>query len=150
MKVLVDTNVVMDALEGAGEFYEASYKAMEICARKLATGYLAAHSITNLFYLLRKRFSNDECRDILLNLFNIFQIEQIDSTKLRTALENREFKDFEDCLQMECAKATHAELIVTRDKRFMADSSVRCITPMEFCGMFQEVLAEFEEGRNGE
>ncbi len=147
MKVLIDTNVVMDALEGAGEFFDASNKAIEICARKLATGYLAAHSITNLFYLLRKRFSNDECRDILLDLFNIFQVEQIDSHKLRTALENREFKDFEDCLQMECAKSTYAELIVTRDKRFMADSSVRCITPMEFCGMFQDVLAEFEEGR---
>ena len=98
MKVLIDTNVVMDALEGAGEFFDASNKAIEICARKLATGYLAAHSITNLFYLLRKRFSNDECRDILLDLFNIFQIEQIDSHKVRKALENREFKDFEDCL----------------------------------------------------
>ena len=47
MKALVDTNVVMDELERDGEFYEAFYKAMEICDRKLATG-LAAHSITNL------------------------------------------------------------------------------------------------------
>ena len=140
MRVLIDTNVVMDALEGAGEFFDASNKTMEICARKLVTGYLAAHSVTNLFYLLRKRFSNDECRHILLDLFTIFRVEQIDSHKLRTALENREFKDFEDCLQMECAKATHAELIVTRDKRFMADSSVLCITPMTFCEMFQEIV----------
>ena len=47
---------------------------------------------------------------------------------------------------MECAKSTYAELIVTRDKRFMADSSVRCVTPMEFCGMFKEVSDEYEEG----
>jgi len=31
----------------------------------------------------------------------------------------------------------------------MADSSVRCVTPMEFCGMFHDVLAEYEEGGAG-
>ena len=86
MRVLVDTNVVMDALEGQAPFFDASNQVLKICALKQVEGYLAAHSITNLFYLFRKRYSNDECRDILLSIFDIFQIEQIDTRKLKTAL----------------------------------------------------------------
>ena len=111
MRVLVDTNVVMDALEGQAPFFDASNQVLKICALKQVEGYLAAHSITNLFYLFRKRYSNDECRDILLSMFDIFQIEQIDTRKLKTALENRAFKDFEDCLQMECAKTIFADIV---------------------------------------
>ena len=102
MRVLVDTNVVMDALEGQAPFFDASNQVLKICALKQVEGYLAAHSITNLFYLFRKRYSNDECRDILLS---------IDTRKLKTALENRAFKDFEDCLQMECAKTIFADIV---------------------------------------
>ena len=138
MRFLVDTNVIMDALEATGEFYDASYRVMIICAQNLASGYLAAHTITNLFYLLRNRYSNDECRDILLSLFQVFRIEQIDADKLKISLENRNFKDFEDCLQMECAKAIAADIIVTRDKQFASDSSIPCVTPMEFCEIFPE------------
>ena len=139
MRVLVDTNVVMDALEGQAPFFDASNQVLKICALKQVEGYLAAHSITNLFYLFRKRYSNDECRDILLSILDIFQIEQIDTRKLKTALENRAFKDFEDCLQMECAKTIFADMIVTRDRRFTLDSEIKCVTPIEFCKIFQQM-----------
>ena len=138
MRVLVDTNVILDAIEGENEFYEDSYSTLVICATSKVQGYLAAHTITNLFYILRKRFANDDCRDILLNLFTIFNIEPIDSTKLETALNNREFKDFEDCLQMECAKLVDADLIITRDSKFISSSVVPCVTPRDFCKMFDE------------
>ena len=98
MKVLVDTNVVIDALTGREPFFEVSDKVLKICGDKKADGYLAAHSVTNLFYYLRKHYRNEDCRDILLNLFDVFDIEQIDTAKLKRSLENRDFKDFEDCL----------------------------------------------------
>ena len=87
MKVLVDTNVVMDALLGRDPYFEDSNRVLQICGDKKAEGYLAAHTITNLFYYLRKHYQNEDCRDILLNLFEIFEIEQIDSAKLKTALD---------------------------------------------------------------
>ncbi len=49
MRVLVDTNVVMDALEGQAPFFDASNQVLKICALKQVEGYLAAHSITNPF-----------------------------------------------------------------------------------------------------
>ena len=142
MKVLVDTNVVMDALLGREPYFEDSNRVLQICGDKKVEGYLAAHTITNLFYYLRKHYQNEDCRDILLNLFEIFEIEQIDSAKLKTALENKDFKDFEDCLQMECACANDAKYIVTRNGKDFVHSIIPSIAPDEFCKLFTDEKSE--------
>lgn len=54
MVVLVDTNVVIDFLLGREPFYEAAAGIMDKCADKEITGYLAVHSVPNLWYILRK------------------------------------------------------------------------------------------------
>ena len=133
MKVLIDTNIILDALLGRDPFYEASNNVIKICVQKKADGYIAAHTITNIFYILRKYYNNEECRDILLNLFDIFKIEQIDSNKLKTALLNFSFKDFEDCLQEICAVNTGADYIVTRNTKDFKNSRVKSIEPSDFC-----------------
>ena len=55
--------------------------------------------------LLRKDYDPKERREILAGLCTIFDIEGIDRNKLLSELRNEDFSDFEDCLQMECAKA---------------------------------------------
>ena len=136
MKVLIDTNVLMDALSRREPFYTNGKRVIKLCGRDDVEGIIAAHSITNLFYLLRKDFTGDEIRDILLNLCDIFFIEGIGADKLTSALCNKSFRDFEDCLQTECALATNAEYIVTRNKKDFVNSPSPCIMPEEFFGMF--------------
>ena len=136
MRILVDTNVVMDALIGRRPFFERSDQVLKLCGAKKVEGHLAAHTVTNLFYLLRKFYSNDERRDVLLSLFDIFQVERIDETRLRSALLRNDFKDFEDCLQVECAAAVQAEYIVTRNVEDFLTSAVPPIRPDVFCALF--------------
>ena len=45
----------------------------------------------------------------------MFDIIGIDKAKLLMGLENEDFQDFEDCLQMECAKEYGALYIITRN-----------------------------------
>ncbi len=129
MRMLIDTNIIMDVLVGRQPFYEQSRYVMQLCGEGVIQGCLAAHTITNLFYILRKYYSNDECREILLSLFDIFHVEQVDSDKLRAALENKAFRDFEDCLQVECGLSGKAEYIVTRDRTDFKMSQLPCLTP---------------------
>ena len=68
-----------------------------------------------MFYVLRKDYSIEERRKVLFNICLIFDVEGIDKAKLLAGLQNENFSDFEDCLQMECAKAYGAEYIVTRN-----------------------------------
>ena len=54
MKILIDTNILLDFIIGREPFYENADKVLMLCANKKANGYLAAHSVTNLYYIMRK------------------------------------------------------------------------------------------------
>lgn len=108
------------------------------CAAREITGILAAHSIPNLFYILRKNFSQEERRFLLKNLCEIFQISDLNEKKIVAALENNAFSDFEDGLQEECAVESMADYIVTRNPADFKHSRVKVILP-------DELLRELEK-----
>lgn len=113
-KILIDTNVLLDYLLEREPFFEDVKKVILSCTEGNAKGCIAAHSISNMFFILRKDYTAKERREILSNLCTIFDVEGIDKAKLLSGLANEEFSDFEDCLQMECAKSYGAKYIVTR------------------------------------
>jgi predicted nucleic acid-binding protein len=51
---------------------------------------------------------------------------------LINALKETKFKDFEDCIQAECAKTVNADFIVTRNAKDFIYSETKAITPKEF------------------
>ena len=53
----------------------------------------------------------------MLSLCEILEVEGVDSRKVKSALNRRDFKDLEDCIQDECAAAIKADYIVTRNKK---------------------------------
>ena len=132
MVVLVDTNIIIDALANREPYADNAKKILEKCAAREVTGILAAHSIPNMFYIFRKNFSQDERRFLLKNLCNIFKISDLNAKKILAALENEKFVDFEDCLQEECAVESMADYIVTRNPADFANSRVKVILPKEF------------------
>ena len=138
MVVLVDTNIIIDALANREPYADNAKKILEKCAAREVTGILAAHSIPNMFYILRKNFSQDERRFLLKNLCNIFKISDLNAKKILAALENEKFVDFEDCLQEECAVESMADYIVTRNPADFKHSRVKVILP-------DELLRELEK-----
>ncbi|MDE7211968.1 MAG: PIN domain-containing protein [Lachnospiraceae bacterium] len=137
MRVLIDTNVLADVLLGRDSYYDIAYNILALCADKKVFGYIAAHSVPNLFYILRKYMSKEERRDALKDICQIVKVEGIDSFKILSALDNENFSDFEDCLQEECAVAISADYIVTRNTKDFASSRVPAILPNEFLEKFQ-------------
>jgi len=131
-KILIDTNVLLDYILTREPFYEDAKKIVVSCVNGRTKGCVAAHSIPNMFFILRKDYNTKERRDTLSNLFAIFDIEGIDKAKLLAGLENEDFSDFEDCLQMECAKAYGAAYIVTRNVADYAASEIKAIMPQDF------------------
>ena len=136
-RILVDTNVLLDYVLEREPYWKFSRAIIKFCQQKAVSGCIAAHSITNMFYILRKNFSIEERRKILLNICRIFSVEGIDIHKLRSALENGEFSDFEDCLQVECAKNFHADYIVSRNVSDYKNSSIPCVEPEEMCNIIE-------------
>lgn len=139
MRVLIDTNVILDALTGRRPYFDIADKILKLCSDGEIEGYMAAHSIPNMFYILRKDLSENDRREVLLSLCDILTVEGIDGAKILSALKNSKFADLEDCLQDECAVSISAEYIVTRNIKDYANSKIPAILPDQFISSIPSV-----------
>jgi predicted nucleic acid-binding protein len=138
-KILVDTNILLDYFLKREPFYQYAREILTLCKSDKIQGCIASHSISNMFYILRKEYSSKERRILLMNLCSIFDVVGIDKSKLMNGLENETFADFEDCLQMECAKEFGAQYIVTRNTDDYKTSEIPAITPREYLKALEKV-----------
>ncbi|MCM1561261.1 MAG: PIN domain-containing protein [Butyrivibrio sp.] len=137
MTILVDTNVILDILLKREPYTGTAQIIMTKCAEREIDGYLAAHTIPNIFYIMRKSYSLEERRRFIRNLCGIFHISDLNTEKILSAVENEGFSDFEDALQEECAVEAVADYIVTRNPRDYGKSRVKVIEPDEFVKLIE-------------
>ncbi len=64
-RILIDTNVLLDYILTREPFYEDAKRIISICVDGKVKGCIAAHSISNMFFILRKDFNSDERREVL-------------------------------------------------------------------------------------
>ena len=142
MRILIDSNVILDSLIGRQPFFDQSDYVIKLCAEKKVKGFAAAHTITNLFYTLRKTHSDIERRQIILKVFSILEIVKVNYQKLLSATLNFDFKDFEDCVQDECAAEVGADYIITRNVKDFKLSKIPAVTPEDFIKIFEKQIGE--------
>ena len=139
MRVLIDTNIILDFVLKREPFFGDAKLLVRLCMQGKILGFVAVHSISNMFYILRNDFPVEERRNILLDFCKIFAVVGIDSEMVESALLNGQFVDFEDCLQVECAKSCEADYIVTRNVKDFAASSVLAVEPAVINKMFSVI-----------
>jgi len=132
MVVLIDTNVILDHLIPRQPFVDTASEILRLCYQQKCYGYIAVHSITNIFYILRKQFSVSERKKILLSLCEFIEVAGIQKKQVIDALANEDFEDFEDRLQVECASIVNADYIITRNIEDFSNSLIPAILPEEF------------------
>lgn len=132
MNVLIDTNLILDVLQKRIPFYDTSNAVLTHCAAGKVNGYIALHSVSNIFYILRKYCSADDRRRLLLGILDFLQVANALHENVINALNRNNFPDFEDCLQDECAKQSNADYIITRNTFDYLMSDIPAITPDDF------------------
>lgn len=130
MKVLIDTNIILDVLCKRPEFYEDSARIFKLCEVKKITGVISALSIPNIMYILRKELDADKTKEVLDNLMLIFSVADLKADDMKKAADMK-FKDFEDAIQSACASRIKANYIVTRNIKDFSESKVTAIKPTE-------------------
>lgn len=130
MKVLIDTNIILDVFCKRPDFYEDSAKVFKFCEVKRISGVISALSILNIMHILRKELDAKKTKEILDNLSLIFSIADLKADDLKKAAD-MEFKDFEDAVQSACATRIKANYIITRNIRDFTMSKVAAIKPTE-------------------
>lgn len=86
--------------------------------------------------ILRKFYSDEERREILTNIISLLTVAEISHPLIASALSRKDFHDFEDCLQDECAAMVNADYIVTSNIKDFERSKVKAILPEDFLQRF--------------
>ncbi|MDR2673042.1 MAG: PIN domain-containing protein [Coriobacteriales bacterium] len=129
MKALLDTNIIMDALQGRQPFDVEAKEILRRGQNKEINILFTANSVTDIFYLYSKARGIRSARsaiEFLLNTYSVVDITQNDCINaLKIPIE-----DFEDALVAECAKKAGVDYIVTRDDGLQDETSlVSVISP---------------------
>ena len=131
MRVLIDTNVLLDVLCEREGFAEAALHIFRLCEVSRLDGVVSALSIPNIVYIMRKELNAERNAAIIERLSLIFSIADLTAADL-TQASKLSFHDFEDALQAVCAKRVKAERIITRNTRDFKASPIPAMTPTEF------------------
>ncbi len=131
MVALINTNVVIDFLATREPFCEASSSVIAKCANGEMAGYIALHSISNLWYILRKT-PEDKRRKWLSDICECLWVAGASHEEVVKAIRMEEFMDFEDCLQDRCAEGVGADFIITRNVKDFGNSAVPAVSPEQF------------------
>ena len=137
MKVLLDTNIIMDALQERSPF-DAAAKEILLCGQSgKVKCVFTANAMSDIFYLYSKVRSRKEAKvalGFLLNTYSVVSVTQEDCSKALTLPND----DFEDALVKVCAKSVGVDYIVSRDSEFKdVATEVRVITPDELLEMLK-------------
>ena len=131
MKVLIDTNIMIDALTNRDGRSGFSATVIDLCAKQVIDGYVALHSISNMYYILRKQYSDAERRTILKRYNEILKVAEVGNDVVDTSINNTAISDYEDALQYACAETVGADYIVTRNIKDYEKAEIRAISPEE-------------------
>lgn len=115
MKVLVDTNVVLDIALNRKPFVEQATILWRLAEQRVITACLSNTSITDIFYIVRKHAGQDKARAFVADILDTFKLADIDEDGFRDALHSG-MGDFEDAVQYVICTKNDCDALATRNK----------------------------------
>ena len=131
MKVLIDTNVIIDIINKREKFIDASFGAVQYAFQN-CTPCVSTTTVTDTLYITRKTYLDSDTQKKLLSVFfSKFKILPVSKKQIKQAFDSP-MNDFEDAVQAFCAKRAGVKLIITRNTKDYSFSPVSVLTPSDF------------------
>lgn len=132
MRALIDTCIIIDALQAREPFAKDAQDVFLAAANNMFLGYISAKAVTDIYYLMHRHTHSDKTsRDTLNKLFSLFDVFDTAGIDCRKAALSP-VSDFEDAVMVETALRSEADCIVTRNLRDFAKSPVPVYEPKQF------------------
>ena len=131
MRLLIDSNILLDVLQSREEHYMPSYVVWKICEKGYADGYISSLSFANIIYIMRKELRYDEIDVLLWNFKNAFYFADLTLNEFDIAAKMK-WRDYEDAIQSVTAERINADYIITRNAKDFQNSKVKALTPEEY------------------
>lgn len=132
MRILIDTNVILDILQKREPFFADSYRALRKAIENDAECLISASAATDIFCMLRKSLgSAQQANEQIEQLAQLVSFADVQGMDIHTALM-RAMPDFEDAVVDAVAERNGASYILTRNIKDFAGSAVPAILPSDF------------------
>ncbi len=131
MRVLLDTDILIDVALDRQPFAEFSAKVLDAAERRVFEAYIAWHSIANFYYIVNSTSLKAQTKDFIVELLTFAEVAPT-RTKDAVFATGLKVTDFEDALQIAAAKASNAEIILTRNVKHYTKSPIKAQLPQEF------------------
>ena len=139
MKVLIDTNVLLDVLlEREGKF-KSSAVVWELCAKEKVDAYVAAISFNNIHYIVTAQKSREIAYRAVTLVRDIFRTVLLNDRIINQSID-AQWKDFEDAIQYFSAIHADADYIVTRNVSDFPKEGIAIMTPEDFISFTESTL----------
>ncbi len=125
MIALLDTDVLLDVALDRDPHADPAADLLEAFEKRRGTAFIAWHSISNFYYLVRPTKGGLETRGLLLDLARFVQVSPTTTESLLYATQ-LEMSDFEDAMQVAAATVCRADVIVTRKLFLLVHGLLRC------------------------
>lgn len=134
MIVLVDTNVVLDALLARRPFDADALKIYAASETGRIDGYICATTVTTIDYIARKTVGASLARTHVRSIMEVFHVAAVTSNVLRAAV-SQDFPDFEDSVAYSAAKNVNAQGIVTRNIKDFRKATIPVYEPHQLVAL---------------
>ncbi len=136
MRVLIDTNVVLDVLLDRDPFANAAARIFAQVEESRIEGVLCATTLTTVDYLLGQALPKHKARAALQQLLNLFEIAPVNRPVLEQALIS-DITDYEDAVLEQSARLVSADIITTRNLKDFKKSSVPAMDPPQLLAVLE-------------
>ncbi|MCL1819379.1 MAG: PIN domain-containing protein [Oscillospiraceae bacterium] len=135
MKVIIDSNIIIDVLEKREPHFQKSYEVVQLSMSKHIEGYVCAGCMTDIHYIIRKNVASDSiAKDAMIHLEELVGVCDTLASDI-TASHVLDMNDYEDAVLAATAKREKADYIVTRNKRDFVNSPVPAVAPEELLAL---------------
>lgn len=129
MKLLIDTNIVLDILLKREPFYKDAAEVLNLSQRDAIQEYVSASAITDIYYIATRQIKNrGAVRELLKRLLTVVSVAEVSEREIKNAL-SLEWKDFEDSVQYSVALLSEMDAIVTRNPDDYRQASISVVMP---------------------
>lgn len=138
MKILIDTNVIIDALTSREPWNESAEKIFIMAANNIVDMYITASSATDIYYLVRKHLHNAEtARQVMSKLYSLVGILEVKQEDCIDALASP-ITDYEDAVVEQVARRSGVECIVTRNQKDYEAGFTKVFLPNDFIQFMEQ------------
>jgi len=136
MKILFDTNIILDVLLLRKPYYTSATFLLSEVEQGNIEGYLCPTTITTIGCLVSKVKGANQAKRLIKNLLNIFNLTELSKSVFETACSHK-ISDFDDAVLHESARLSNIEGIVTRNIKDCKCASLKVFDPEELIGIIK-------------